>query len=366
MRHAWSGVIHSSRAETAVALVLPAASILTRRSFPKGGSMTMQPSLTSRFLLAAAAALAVTALSATAQEYPNRPLRLIVPVPPGGTTDTLARVVAPALQERLKQAVVVENRPGAGSVIGIEAVARSPADGYTLLFGGSDGMAVLPSVKKKVPYDPVKDLTSVGFLAFSPLVLVVNAKMPVKSFAEFVEYARARPGKLHYGSSGFGSILHMGMELIELQARVDAAHVPFQGGGPALQALVAGQLDLMMMGPTGMAQRAEAGQLRILGQTGSTRLAVLPNVPTMRELGTEITVTSWFGVLGPAGLAQPIVLRLNREIASLLAQPAVQKRFIDVGCEPETMSPEAFSQFIAAENRKWVQVVKSARIELID
>ncbi|MCC6197940.1 MAG: tripartite tricarboxylate transporter substrate binding protein [Burkholderiales bacterium] len=326
-----------------------------------------------RFTQSVAAVLAALALPATAaQDYPSRPIRLIVPFPPGGTTDAAARVFAAALQERLGQPVVVDNRPGAGSIIGVEAVARAAPDGYTLLFGESGGMAVLPALKKKVPYDPVRDFTAIGFVARSPHVLVVNPKVPAHSLAEFIDYVKSRPGELYYGSAGYGAPGHIIMELLELQARINVIHVPFKGGGPALQALVAGEIDMMMMGPAGLTPRVDTGQLRALAQTGPTRHPMIPNVPTMRELGTdvmfgrEVNVMSWFGVLGPARVAQPIVLRLNRDMAAVLAQPNVQKRLIDIGCEAEAMSPKAFTQFIGVENRKWAQVLAAAHIEQID
>lgn len=302
-----------------------------------------------------------------AQDYPSRPIRLIVPFPPGGTTDTLARVFSQFLQERIGQPVVIDNRGGAGSQIGVEAGARATPDGYTLLFGPADGLALLPVVKKKVPYDTAKDFTPIAFVARSPLAYTVNPKVPVNTLAELVAHAKAKPGALRFGSAGFGSILHLGMELLLVQARIDMLHVPYKGGGPALQDLIAGQIDMMSPGPVGIAKRAEAGQLRVLAQTGPTRHPLLPNAPTTAELGmADVLVVSWFGVLGPAGLPQPIVDQLSREIAAVLDQPAVKKRFIDVGCEADKMSPAEFGQFIAAETRKWAGVVKAAGIQQQD
>lgn len=317
--------------------------------------------------LAATIFLFAIATAVRAQDYPNRPIRLIVPFPPGGTTDTLARVFSPALQERLGQPIVIDNRGGAGSQIGVEAGAKAAADGYTLLFGPADGLSLLPAVKKKLPYDALKDFTPVAFVARSPLAYSVSMKVPVKTLAELIDYAKSKPGTLHFGSAGFGSILHMGMELLRVHAKIDIVHVPYKGGGPALQDLIAGQVELVSAGPVGIAKRAEAGQLRILGQTGPTRHPLIPNVPTTTELGMpDVMVVSWFGIVGPAGLPQTIVDRLSRDVAAVLEQPAVKQRFIDVGCEAEQMSPSAFGQFIAAENRKWAEVVKAAGIEKQD
>ena len=314
--------------------------------------------------LAAAIFFGALATAVHAQDYPSRPIRLIVPFPPGGTTDTLARVFSQFLQERIGQPIVIDNRGGAGSQIGVDAGAKAPADGYTLLFGPADGLSLLPAVKKKVPYDTAKDFTPIAFVARSPLAYAVNSKLPVNTLAELIAYARSKPGALRFGSAGFGSILHLGMELLRVDARIDMLHVPYKGGGPALQDLIAGQIEMMSPGPVGIAKRAEAGQLRALAQTGPTRHPLLPNVPTTAELGMpELQVVSWFGVLGPAGLPQPIVDQLSREIAAVLDQPAVKKRFIDVGCEADNMSPAQFGQFIAAETRKWAGVVKAAGLQ---
>ncbi|MCC6474473.1 MAG: tripartite tricarboxylate transporter substrate binding protein [Burkholderiales bacterium] len=319
-----------------------------------------------------AATLAALALSAAGQEYPSRPIRLIVPFAPGGTTDLAARLLGEGLRERLGQPVVVENRPGGGSVIGVETVGRAAPDGYTLLFGESGGMAVVPAIKKKAPYDPVRDFSAIGFVAHSPHALAINSKLPVRSLAGFIDYAKARPGKLNYGSSGPGSPSHMITGLFALQAHLDMVDVPFKGGSQALPALIAGEIDMMIIGPTGLTPFVEAGQLRVLAQTGRTRHPLLSSVPTMAELGTavtigrEIDVTSWFGIFGPVGVGRPIVSSLNRQITAVLAQPAVQKRLIEVGCEVQTMSPEAFAQFVAAENRKWAQVITAVGINRVD
>ncbi len=302
-----------------------------------------------------------------AQDYPSRPVRLIVPFPPGGTTDTLARVFSQFLQERIGQPVVIDNRGGAGSQIGVEAGARATPDGYTLLFGPADGLSLLPAVKKKVPYDTAKDFTPIAFVARSPLAYAVSTKLPVNTLAELIAYAKAKPGALRFGSAGFGSILHLGMELLRVHVRLDMLHVPYKGGGPALQDLIAGQIDMMSAGPVGIAKRAEAGQLRILGQTGPTRHPLIPNVPTTTELGMpEVMVVSWFGILGPAGLPQPVVERLSKDVAAVVDLPTVKQRFIDVGCEADKMSPAEFGQFIAAETRKWAGVVKAAGIQQQD
>jgi len=316
----------------------------------------------------AAALLCAGALPAVhAQDYPNRPVRLIVPFPPGGTTDAIARVFAQYLQEKIGQAVVVDNRGGAGSQIGVEAGAKATPDGYTLLFGPADGLALLPVVKKKVPYDPIKDFTPIAFVARSPLAYAVNPNVPAKTLPEFIALAKSKPGALRFGSAGYGSILHLGMELLRVHAHIDILHVPYKGGGPALNDLLAGQIDIMSAGPVGIAKQAQAGRLRVLAQTGPTRHPLLPAIPTTKELGMpEMAVVSWFGLLGPAGLPQPIVDHMGKATAEVLDNPIVKERFINVGCEAEKMSAGEFGQFIAAENRKWAGVVKAAGLQLQD
>jgi len=305
--------------------------------------------------------------SVCAQDYPNRSIRLIVPYPPGGTTDALGRVYAQALQERIGQAVVVDNRPGAGSQIGVEAVARAPADGYTLLFGPSDGLAVLPALKKRLPYDPLKDFTPIALVARSPLVFASGMHVPARTLGELVALAKSRPGMLRFGSAGLGSIQHVAMELLQVSAGVSLAHIPYKGGGPALNDLIGGQIDVVDPGPVGIAKRGEAGQLRVLAQTGPSRHPLLPHTPTTTELGMpDVVVVSWFGLLGPPGLPPSIVERLARETAAVLDQPAVVQRFIDVGCEASLLAPAEFAEFIAAENRKWARTVAAAKIPLQD
>jgi len=316
-----------------------------------------------RGCIVAALVLAAAAPLALAQDYPNRPVRLVIPFPPGGTTDALGRVFAQALQERIGQPVVVDNRPGAGSQIGVDAVAKSSPDGYTLLLGPSDGLSIQPVLKKRIPYDPLKDFTPLALIARSPMVFAGSMKLPAKTLPEMVAYAKSNPGAVRFGSAGFGSIQHLTMELLRVSTGIDLVHVPYKGGGPALNDLIAGQIDLVAPGAVGIVPRAEAGQMRILAQTGPVRHALVPNVPTTTELGMpEVLVVSWFGVLGPAGVQQPIVDRLVREIAAVLDQPVVRQRFVDIGCEAALLSPSAFADFIAAENRKWAKIVAAAKI----
>ena len=300
---------------------------------------------------------------AVAQDYPNRPIRLIVPYPPGGTTDALGRVFAQALQERIGQPVVVDNRAGAGSQIGVESGARAQPDGYTLLFGPSDGLAILPALKTRLPYDPHKDFTPIALLARSPLVFASGMHVPVKTLPEFVALAKAKPGALRFGSAGIGSIQHVAMELLRVSTGIELVHVPYKGGGPALTDLIGGQIDLVDPGPVGIAKRGEAGQLRVLAQTGPQRHPLLPNAPTTTELGMpEVLVVSWFGLLGPPGLPQSVVERLIKDTSAVLEQPALVQRFVDVGCEVSLLGPAAFAEFIAAEIRKWTRIVDAAKI----
>ena len=298
-----------------------------------------------------------------AQDYPNRPIKLIIPFAPGGTTDLVGRIYAQALQERLGQPVLVDNRPGAGSQIGTDAGAKAVPDGYTLLFGPADGLSIIPAMKKKVPYDPNKDFTPISMVATSPMVFVVNAQVPANSLAELIAYAKARPDTIRYASAGVGSILHLTMALLGTNQGLQMVHVPYKGGGPALNDLIAGQVDMMAGGPATAAKHVDSGRVRILAQTGRSRHPMIAGAPTTAELGYRgIAVESWFGLLGPLGLPQPIVERLLRETNAVLDQAAVKQRFIDAGCIAAPAGPAEFAQFIAEENRKWSQVVKAAGI----
>jgi tripartite-type tricarboxylate transporter receptor subunit TctC len=306
--------------------------------------------------------LVIVASAAAAQGYPARPVRLIIPFPPGGSNDIVGRMVAAQLGDRLGQQVVADNRGGAGGTIGTELAARAQADGYTLLLI-STAYAFNTSIYKKLPYDPVKSFTPVALLGSGPGVLVVNPTLPVNSVAELIALAKERPGKLNNASAGIGSFQHLASELFRLQAGIQWLHVPYKGGGPAMMDLMAGQADASVGSLIQMLPHIRSGKLKALGTTGAKRSAVLPDVPTVAEAGVPgYEATNWWGILAPAGTPQPILDRLHQEIAAVQASAETKRRFETEGAEAREMSPADFAAFIAAETAKWARVVKEAGI----
>jgi tripartite-type tricarboxylate transporter receptor subunit TctC len=308
-----------------------------------------------RAVLAAAALIA--AAPALAQPYPSKPVKLIVPFAPGGATDIIARAVAQKLSDRVGQAVVVENKPGAGTTIGNAEVAKSKPDGYTLLFAPTP-FVISQVVYPTLPYDPAKDFAPVSLLATSPFILVTNPSVPAKSIAELVALAKARPGALTFCSAGNGTVPHLAGELFKLRAGVDIVHVPYKGGGPAIIDLVGGQVNMMFATPIEVAQHVQSGRLNVLGATSLKRLATMPQVPTLAEAGYPgFEVASFFGVLAPAGTAPEIVARLAAELAAVMELPDVRERFAAQSAEANVQGPEAFARFLGAEREKWADIV---------
>ena len=299
-------------------------------------------------------------------EYPDKVIRLVVPFAAGGTTDAVARVIAVHLSLRLGQPVVVDNRPGAGSAVGAEAVSKAPADGYTLLFAPSD-VAILAALKKQIPYDPVTSFAPVARIATSPLVIAASTGFAATNIADLVRIAKAKPGGVKYGSPGVGSIAHLVGELFAMQNGLDMVHVPYRGGAPAVTDLIGNQIELAIAGPVDFAKRADAGQLKILAQTGASRHKLLEQIPTLKESATNgAVVMSWFGVLAPAGTPSATVQRLTRELMEIASLPEVQQRLVDVGCDSAPLDGPAFGRFIASERTNWTKVVAEARIPLQD
>ena len=313
-------------------------------------------------LLLAASVAALT--EAHAQGYPSRPLRLIVPFPPGGSTDILARSLAQRLAENLAQPVVIDNRPGAGGSIGSEAAAKAAPDGYTIMMGHLGTLAVNAAIYKKLPYDPVKSFAPVSLMAIVPSVLVVNNALPVASAAELIAYAKKNPGKLAYGSAGSGSTSHLTTEYFKLATGTDILHVPYKGVGPMLTDLVSGQLSMGLNGAPAVMPHVVSGRLRALAVSSLTRLPSLPNVPTLDEAGVKgFEANGWYGIVAPAGTARDIVARLNAEIRRILQTPELRARLDAEGAIPAAGSPEEFAAFIAAEIARWGSVLKRAGIE---
>jgi tripartite-type tricarboxylate transporter receptor subunit TctC len=322
----------------------------------------------SRTLLRAVAAVAgITAIAlahpagAQAPAYPTKPIRLVVPFPPGGATDILARAVAQKLTEAWGQSVVVDNRPGAGGNIGSELVAKAAPDGYTLEMGTVGTHAINASLYAKMPYDHVKDFAPVILVAAVPNVLVVNPAVPVNSVQELIAYAKANPGKLNFASSGSGTSIHLSGELFKVMAGVQMTHVPYKGSAPALQDLLGGQVQLMFDNLPPSLPQIKAGKLRALGVTSTARSPALPDVPTIAESGLPgFEASSWFGVLAPAGTASTIIAKLNAEIAKWLASPEAKEKLVAIGANGAGGTPEDFARHIQTETAKWAKVVKES------
>lgn len=307
----------------------------------------------------------VAAPPVLAQAWPARTVRLVIPYDAGGPTDVLGRLLAPALGERLEQSVVVENRGGAGAVVGFNAVAKATPDGYTLLLGDIN-LAVNPALYKSLPYDASRELAPVALVAAAPLVMVVNTASPAKTLAEFIALAKASPGKLTFGSAGAGNTTHLGPELLKAAAGLDIVHVPYKGIGPALNDLAGGQIQMAITGISGAAPLLKAGKLRALAITGDKRAAALPDVPTFAEAGTplpDMSLGSWWGVLVPAGTPADIVQKLNRAIGEALNDGGLRGKLAGMNINPMHSTAAAFNDFIRAEGKRWVAVLQRAKIQ---
>jgi tripartite-type tricarboxylate transporter receptor subunit TctC len=317
-----------------------------------------------RMLIAALAAssIALAAPAVWAQtSYPQQPIRIVVPFPPGGATDIMARAVAQRLTEAWKAQVFVDNRPGAGGNVGAELVAKAPADGYTLLMGTVGTHAINGSLYPRMPYDHMKDFAPIVLVAAVPNVLEVNPELPVHSVAELIAYAKANPGKLNFASSGSGTSIHLSGELFKVMAGVQMTHIPYKGSAPALTDLMGGQVQLMFDNLPPSLPQIKAGKLRALAVTTATRAPALPDVPTIAEAGLPgYESSSWFGLLAPTGTPRDIVVKLNAEIASWLATPEAREKLTAIGAIAMGGTPEDFARHIAAETTKWAGVVKAS------
>jgi len=307
------------------------------------------------------ASVALFAGAQTPPNYPVKPIRMVVPFPPGGATDIMARGVAQRLTEVWGQPVVVDNRPGAGGNIGSELVAKAAPDGYTLEMGTVGTHAINPSLYSKMPYDHVKDFVPVILVAGVPNVLVVNPSVPANSMQELIAYAKANPDKLNFASSGSGTSIHLSGELFKVMAGVQMRHVPYKGSAPALQDLLGGQVQLMFDNLPPSLPQIKAGKLRALAVTTAVRAPALPDVPTIAESGLPgFEASSWFGVLAPAGTPPAIVTKLNAEIAKWLATPEAKEKMLAVGASIAGGTPEDFARHIATETAKWAKVVQES------
>ena len=318
-----------------------------------------------RFRIAAALALAAVAafapVTAPADTYPSKPIRLVVPFPPGGSLDVVARAIGQKLSEAWGQPVVIDNRPGAGGNIGADLVAKSPADGYTILEGALSTHAVNVSLYSKMPYDPVRDFAPITLVAVTPNVLVVNPSVPANSVKELVAYAKANPGKLSFGSGSNGSAGHLAGELFKIEAGVDMVHVPYKGAAPAMQDLLAGQTQLMFDNLANSMQYVRAGKLKALAVTTEHRSALVPELPTLAEEGLPgFDISTWWGFMAPAGTPKEVIAKWNAEVTRILDTPEMKAFFAQQGAEARPTSPDVFGAMIQREIVKYAKIVKAS------
>jgi len=300
--------------------------------------------------------------NASAQPYPSKPVRLIIPFPPGGSNDVVGRMIAFQLSERLGRQVVADNQGGAGGIIGTEAAAKSQPDGHTLLLISS--AYAFGASMYTLPYDPATAFAPVALLGTGPVVLAVNSKLPVDSLKELIALAKEKPGELNYASAGVGSFQHLASALFKLQSDLDIVHVPFKGGGPAMMDVIAGNTQIAIGSLIQTLPHIKSGRLKALGVGSAKRVPALPDVPTISEAGVPgYEATNWWGIVAPAGTPRPVIERLHRELSVILASAETKKRFETEGGEAAQMSPEEFGRFIASETVKWAKVVKEAGIK---
>jgi len=316
-------------------------------------------------LLAATSAVLSCALAtpgAHAQNYPVKPIKLVVPYPPSGIGDTAARDIALNLAQRLGQPVIVENKPGASQMIGAEFVAKSPADGYTLFLGSLSSLVLNISAQKNLPYDPFKDFAPVSLAFTTPLYLVVNPSLPVKSVADLIAYARGNPGKLSFGSIGAGSSLHLTAEMFKSMTGTDMVHIPYKGSMPALSDLVGGQIQLVFDVGTSALPLVHGGRLRMLAVTSKTRASGTPDIPPIADTVPGFDASFWFGIVAPAGVPQPIIDKLSTELRAILRQPALREKFRSNGVELTGSTPAEMTAQMKADLPIWQEVQRKAGI----
>jgi tripartite-type tricarboxylate transporter receptor subunit TctC len=314
-------------------------------------------------LVAGAAALPAVSRMARAQAYPTRPVRLVVPVAAGGALDILARLIGQWLAERLGQPFVIENRPGAGTNIGIEAVVRAPADGYTLLLI-PQSVTTNATLYENLSFDFIRDIVPIAMISRLPLVMEVTSSLPATTVPEFIAYAKSNSGKISMASGGSGSMSHIGGELFKLMTHVDMLHVPYRGGAPALTDLIGGQVQVMFSPLPESIETIKAGKVRALAVTTATRSQALPEVPTVAESVPGFDASTWQGIGAPKDTSGEIVARLNNEINAALADPKIKARLADLGSVPMPMSPGDFENLVVADTEKWAKVIHAAKIKL--
>lgn len=301
---------------------------------------------------------------ASAQTYPNKPVKLVVGFPPGGGIDITARMVQIPLQEALKQPVIIEYKPGVGGLLAAAEVARAPADGYTLLVANTGPFAIAPYLQTKAPYDPLRAFSYIGQISQGSYIAVTRADHPAKNLKEFADWARANPGKVNFASGGSGSSTHLSGEMFNQVTGLELTHVPYKGSSPAVQDLIGGQTHLLIDAGTVLLPQIKGGKLKALAVTGARRDSALPEVPTAAELGIDLRATGFQGLVGPAGMSKEVVERLAGELAKVLAQPEVKTRFAAAGADLRYLGPEAFAGFVREENERWIRLIKVRKIQM--
>ena len=305
------------------------------------------------------------AVGAQSGAYPNRPVKLIVPFPPGGGLDHTARTIQPLLQQHLGQPVVVENKAGAAGIVGAEFAKQQPADGYTIFLGNTGTMGLYPATYAKLPYDAIKDFAPAGQLISNALVAVINANVPANTLPEFIAYAKANPGKVNFASGGSGAITHLAGELVKAQTGIEMLHVPYKGSAPAVTDLIGGQVQLLIDVLAVSGPHVTSGKLKAIGVTSKKRIAALPSVPTFDEAGLKgFEATGWQGLMVPAGTPKEVITKINDALMKTMADPGVKEKFLAVGSESTPSSPEAFGTFIKTEIDKWSRIAKAANVKI--
>ena len=316
-----------------------------------------------RWLLLASAL--ATAASAVAQSYPSRPIKFIVPFPPGGNLDFIARTIQPKLAEYLGQPVIIDNKGGAGGIVGAEYASKQPNDGYTIFLGNTGNMCLYPVLYPKLPYDALKDFTAVGITSTNTLLATIHSSVPANTLQEFIAYAKANPGKIAAGVAGSGSMLHLATEMLKSQAGIDMLVVPYKASGPAVADLLGGQIQLLIDAPPVAMAHVKSGRVKAIGVTGKARLAALPDTPTFDEAGLkDFEASGWQGVLVPAGTPPAMIAKLSDALVRALAQPEVRDKFTSQGLDVASSTPEQFGTHIRAEIQKWGKIAKAANIRL--
>lgn len=319
----------------------------------------------SYFLLISAVLIIMAGLNspAIAQNYPSKPVRLVVPFPAGGATDVLARVISQKASEKLGQQLVVDNRPGAGGTIGSEQVAKATPDGYTLLIATGSTHSINPIVNAKIPYNVERDFVPIALVANTASVLVVPTSLPVNNLKEFIALAKSKPGQMNFGSSGNGTTSHLSGELLKAQAGVFITHIPYRGTGLVLNDMLSGQIQMLMDNFVTSQPHIKDGKLKVLGVTSLQRLSYLPDTPTLDEQGLKgFDVTNWFGIYAPRGTSAEVVSKVNAAFTQAVADPDVQKRLVSLGATPMSSTPDQMASAVAAETRKWRKLIQDRKI----